>query len=187
MNETNKDQIADFFADVFGISEADFIKMGDAPDHPPTMTGPDVSRMPGVMRLHNQPEFAADAPWRLEPDQDTLPLVFYIRDADTESSADGPWQIDMLKVEQKNTDFDLTKKLKRYDDQKTNDVIVEFDATQLTNNSFEVFNMLSMMLSDSGQVGEMEFDIFKLKIKKLEDKSKNLINISDEWYQSKLK
>ena len=92
-----------------------------------------------------------------------------------------------ISVEQKNTDFDLSKKLKLYDDQKTNDIIVEFDANQLTNNTFEIFNMLSMMLADSGQIGEMEFDIFKLKINALTDYSSELINISSNWYQSKLK
>jgi hypothetical protein len=63
---------------------------------------------------------------------------------------------------------------------------VEFDANKITNNSFEFFNMLQLMLEDSGQTGELEFDIFRLKISKLEDFSKNLIDIKDDWYNNKL-
>ena len=91
-----------------------------------------------------------------------------------------------INVEQKNTKFDLRKKLKRYEDQKINDIVIEFDANKLTNESFEFFNMLQLMLEDSGQVGESEFDIFKLKIKNLKDYSKELIDINDKWYTDKL-
>lgn len=97
-----QDHVVKFFADVFGISENDFVKMGAMPDRPPKKLGPGVARMPGVMRQKNQPEFATDAPWRLEPNQDSLPLVFYIPYADPESSANGPWRLDLLKLEQKN-------------------------------------------------------------------------------------
>jgi glycosyltransferase involved in cell wall biosynthesis len=91
-----------------------------------------------------------------------------------------------INVEQKNTKFDLYKKLKRCEDPKVNDVILEFDSNKLTNESFEFFNMLQMMLEDSGQIGDAEFDIFKLKIKNLKDYSKGLIDINDKWYITKL-
>jgi hypothetical protein len=91
-----------------------------------------------------------------------------------------------ITAEQKNTKFDLKKKLKRYEEPKTNDIVIEFDATKLSNQSFEFFNMLQLMLEDSGQVGELEYDIFKLKINKLSDHNNNLINIKDNWYQNKL-
>jgi hypothetical protein len=91
-----------------------------------------------------------------------------------------------INIEQKNTKFDLNKKLKRYEVPKTNDIIVEFDATKLSNESFEFFNMIQLMLEDSGQIGTLEFDIFKLHINKLQDYSKQLIEIKDEWYNKKL-
>ena len=46
--------------------------------------------------------------------------------------------------------------------------------------------MLQLILEDSGQLGESEYDIFKLKIKNLQDYSKSLIDINDKWYVSKL-
>jgi len=42
------------------------------------------------------------------------------------------------------------------------------------------------MLEDSGQPGELEYDIFKLKIKILNDHSKCLIDINNNWYTNKL-
>jgi hypothetical protein len=49
----------------------------------------------------NQPEFWADAPWRIEPDQNEVPLLFLVRDTNITSPAKGPWRLDMLKAEQK--------------------------------------------------------------------------------------
>jgi hypothetical protein len=91
-----------------------------------------------------------------------------------------------IQAEQKNTKFNLKKKLKRYEDQKTNDVIVEFDASKLTTQNFEFFNMLQLMLEDSGVIGSVEFDIFKLKVNNLKDYGRGLIDINDKWYLEKL-
>jgi len=52
----------------------------------------------------NQPEFWADIPWRIEPDQEDIPLLFLVRDTNISSPAKGPWRLDMLKVEQRAPD-----------------------------------------------------------------------------------
>ncbi len=80
----------------------------------------------------------------------------------------------------------MTKKLKRYEEPKTNDILIEFDGAKISNQTFEFFNMLQLMIEDSGQVGELEYDIFKLKINKLSEYTNNLINIDNSWYQNKL-
>lgn len=82
-----------------------------------------------------------------------------------------------IKAEQQNTRYDLNKKLKRYDEPKNNDVVVTFDGNKITNQSFEFFNILQQMLEDSGQPGELEYDIFKIKVNKLVDYKETLINI----------
>ncbi len=46
--------------------------------------------------------------------------------------------------------------------------------------------MLQLVLEDSGQVGESEFEIFKLKIRNLNDYGKNLIHTKNTWYNTKL-
>jgi len=89
-------------------------------------------------------------------------------------------------AEQKNTRIDISKKLKSLEDQRTNDVLIEFDATKLTNQSFEFFNVIQLMLEDSGQIGVMEYDIFKIKVNKLVDYKNNLIDTNNDWYKKKL-
>jgi len=91
-----------------------------------------------------------------------------------------------IAAEQKNTKFDLKKKLKSYDEPKMNDVVVSFDANKINNKSFEFFNMLQLMLEDSGQIGNLEYDIFKLQINRLVDHKQSLVNVSDPEYRKAL-
>lgn len=92
-----------------------------------------------------------------------------------------------INAEQKNTKFNLKSKLKTYDEPKNNDVLVYFDGNKLSNQSFEFFNMLQMIIEDSGQIGDLEYDIFKLKINKLTDYKLSLVSLKDSlWYRNKL-
>ena len=56
-----------------------------------------------------------------------------------------------------------------------NDIIVEFDTQKLTSQNFQILVNLSELLQDSGEIGEMEYDIFKFHIKSLESYENNLI------------
>ena len=56
-------------------------------------------------------------------------------------------------------------------------MVIEFDCNLLTPQNFQILVNLSDILKDSGEVGELELEIFKFKIKKLEDYSKDLINV----------
>ena len=81
--------------------------------------------------------------------------------------------------EKKNTQFDLSEKLKHdYHSEYTNDVIVSFDATKLNADNFQIIVNLSEMLNDSGDIGELEYDIFKFKIKSLDTYEQNLIKVT---------
>ena len=81
--------------------------------------------------------------------------------------------------EQKNTQFNLTEKLKHdYHSEYTNDVVVTFDATKLNADNFQVIVNISEMLNDSGDIGEFEYDIFKFNIKSLETYEHNLIKVT---------
>ena len=82
------------------------------------------------------------------------------------------------KEEQQNTKFDLDERIKLYGNNKISelhDICVEFNAEQLNNENFQVLVNLSKMLQDSGEIGEMEYDIFKFYIKSLETYEKNLV------------
>jgi hypothetical protein len=83
---------AHFFNRVFRVRR----RRVQAPDGAPGMSG--------SITLRNKPEFWADAPWRLEPDQDELPVSFHVRDADIQPPGKGPWRLDMLRVEQRLAD-----------------------------------------------------------------------------------
>ena len=77
--------------------------------------------------------------------------------------------------EQPNTQFDLKKKLHSHHIEPTNDVVISFDANKLTPQNFQIIVNISEMIMDSGEVGEMEYDIFKFNIKSLKTYEKDLI------------
>ena len=82
---------------------------------------------------------------------------------------------DYIKNEQKNTAFNLSDRIKPYDNEKNNNIIVEFDAKMLNANNFQVIVNLSEMFEDSAEIGDMEYDIFKFNINSLETYEKDLI------------
>ena len=83
-----------------------------------------------------------------------------------------------IKHEQKNTAFDLSSKLKHdYSNDYDNDILIEFDAKKLTADNFQVIVNLSEMLKDSGEIGKMEYDIYKFDIKSMKTYERDLINV----------
>ena len=74
--------------------------------------------------------------------------------------------------------LDLQERIKLYgndDLTKRHDIIVEFDCNQLTPDNFQTIVNLSEILKESGEVGELELEIFKFKINSLETYEKGLI------------
>jgi glycosyltransferase involved in cell wall biosynthesis len=82
---------------------------------------------------------------------------------------------DYIKKEQPDTQFDLNKRIYSIDSDKTNDIIVRFNAEKLTPQNFQVIINMSKLIADSGEVGEMEYDIFKFKINSIKTYEKELI------------
>ena len=88
------------------------------------------------------------------------------------------YMYDYRREEQPNTAFDLDERIKMYgnaDLTDYNDIIVEFDCNQLNSNNFQTIVNLSEILQESGDVGVMEYDIFKFHIKSLKTYEKDLI------------
>ena len=80
--------------------------------------------------------------------------------------------------EQPKTEFDLTNKIRpveRIEDLDISDVTVEFDAKLLNANNFQYLVNLSEILADSGEIGEMQLEIFNLTIHSLQTYEKDLI------------
>lgn len=83
---------------------------------------------------------------------------------------------DYVELEQQNTKFDLSKRvltIENNDPLLENDIIVEFDAKEFTQQSFNIIQQLSEIIKESGEVGEFGLDIFKIHINSL--KTENLI------------
>ena len=80
-----------------------------------------------------------------------------------------------IEEEQPNTQFDLSKKLHSLYSEPDNDVVVRFDASKLNQNNFQILVNLSEVLQQSGEVGEMELEIFEFYINKLDTYEKDLI------------
>jgi hypothetical protein len=86
--------------------------------------------------------------------------------------------IDYISKEQKNTLYYLQSKVWYNDGEARldNDIVVEFDASKLTNDNFQFLTQLPEILQNSGEVGEvMEYDIFEIVINSLKTYEKNLI------------
>ena len=82
--------------------------------------------------------------------------------------------------EQKNTSFDLLKRvlcIGHNDPIGENDIVIEFDATQLNQQNFQLLTQMPSIIKDSGEVGEFEIDIFKVTINHIEEYQNNLINL----------
>lgn len=84
---------------------------------------------------------------------------------------------DYVEMEQANTKFDLSKRVKNIKDTPTENIIIEFDATQLNNNNFQLIQQLPEIIHESGEIGEFELDIFKITINSLETYEHTLINL----------
>jgi len=100
VSQSPEDEMYEFLAGTFGLKAGELRRIVQAPESP---QGP-VLEMAAVLALQNQPEFWAGAPWRLEPDRESLPVSFILRDANLIPPGKGPWRLDLIKLEQRLAD-----------------------------------------------------------------------------------
>jgi glycosyltransferase involved in cell wall biosynthesis len=84
-----------------------------------------------------------------------------------------------IEKEQANTKFDLTKRVLHtgYNTPHgENDVVVEIDASRMTNQDFAYIQQLSEILQDSGEIGQFKLGNLKIFVYSLETYEKELIN-----------
>ena len=87
---------------------------------------------------------------------------------------------DYIEIEQANTSFDLSKRVLTIDNNDPiaeNDIVVEFDATKLSQNNFPLLQQLPEIIHESGEIGEFDLDIFKITINSLETYEHTLIKL----------
>jgi len=88
-----------------------------------------------------------------------------------------------MELEQTYTKFNLDNKIQVIGYYKPdNDIIVEFDAEKLNQQSFGMLIQLNEIISESGEIGDFELDIFNIKIKSLNTYEDKLIFITNNGY-----
>ena len=82
-----------------------------------------------------------------------------------------------IKDEQVNTIYNLEERVKSLHSEHTNDIIVEFDSSKLTNENTNYLCNLSEILSNDEELeeGEFELEIFKVKINRIKTYEEDLI------------
>ena len=81
-------------------------------------------------------------------------------------------------LEQKHTLINLKDKIKQINhNTPDNDITIEFDATKLTQESFNTLTQFPEIITNSGELGEFELDIFDVSIVNLSTYEHDLINI----------
>lgn len=88
--------------------------------------------------------------------------------------------------EQPQTKFDLRRRIKHIDEEKTNDIIVEFDGKEFRTEHYNGLKDMSLMIQDSGEIGIMEYDIFRFTINRINSIEGRLINADNPWYINQL-
>ena len=85
--------------------------------------------------------------------------------------------INYINQTQLTTMYNLKDRVKNLNEHKTNDILVEFDGRYLNQERFNfITSQLSDILTDSAEIGEMEYDIFKFNINSLKTYQKDLIH-----------
>ena len=85
-----------------------------------------------------------------------------------------------INTEQCNTIFDLSKRIIYIENnypEGENDIVIEFDATQFTENSFNILQSMSEIIEETNDLGNFELDCFKIQILNLTKQENNLIHL----------
>lgn len=82
---------------------------------------------------------------------------------------------DYIEKEQPHTYFDLTKRLKTYNEDKDNGVTIYFDAKDLNQGYFKILQQIPEILKESGSVGDFELEPFKFTITSLKTYETDMI------------
>jgi hypothetical protein len=65
--------------------------------------------------------------------------------------------------------FDMTSRIKLKNDTPQNDIVVTFDANKLAQHNFRVLLQLPLIIQQTNEVGQFEYDIFSITINQLRE------------------
>ena len=84
---------------------------------------------------------------------------------------------DYIQKEQSNTKFNLQERIKPYNNEKQNNILISFDASKLTNQNFQLLTQLTEIIKDSGELGTFILDIFTIDIIQMNEYQDKLIKL----------
>ncbi len=85
--------------------------------------------------------------------------------------------VEYICEEQDNTKYKLAERVLPFDSEKTNDILIQFDASKLTQEYFvNIIMKLPWIIKDSGSIGTAEMDIFIINIRSMNTYEKELIH-----------
>lgn len=89
-------------------------------------------------------------------------------------------KIAYFKKEQPNTKYKLNERVLNVgfnSPEGENDIVLEFNSNNFTQNSFNIIQNISDIITESGEIGTFELDCFKITINSVETYEKNLIKL----------
>tara|TARA_R110001606_G_scaffold114275_2_gene241696 strand:+ start:239 stop:1462 length:1224 start_codon:yes stop_codon:yes gene_type:complete len=78
-------------------------------------------------------------------------------------------------VEIEDTSYDLYEKVKPFDNEKNNEILVTIDGNNVTNQDFQILQQLSEIIQDSGEIGSFELSNLHINVIQLNTYEKELI------------
>jgi len=85
--------------------------------------------------------------------------------------------IDYFEKEKNNTIYDLSEKIKPYDNEKNNEILVRIDVASFTQEDFQIIQQLSEIIKDSGAIGSFQLGNIFIDIIQMNEYQNTLINI----------
>jgi len=82
-----------------------------------------------------------------------------------------------IEAEQKNTSFNLSRRISSSELERDNDILIYFDGNQLNNNNFHIIRNIQNILGDIKEPGNYEMDIFTINVINIENYYPELIFI----------
>jgi glycosyltransferase involved in cell wall biosynthesis len=84
---------------------------------------------------------------------------------------------DYLYIEKDNTLMDLNERVKPFDNEKNNEILVEMDGRTLNNDDLNIIQQLAKIIQDSGEVGRFTLGNLTIEIVQMNEYQNNLINV----------
>ena len=82
-----------------------------------------------------------------------------------------------LDKEQSNTSFNLNERIKPFDNEKNNEILVTIDGSKFTQQDFQIIQQLPEILKDSGEIGEFQLGNLFIDIIQMNEYPNTLIKI----------